>query len=88
LDGKARKHCILRIEKFSDTYVCFNYFLLAEYTEENPKIVTKCYHHYHLGCIYEWMERSENCPVCGKVMFTWYFLNDFLFSEFAQFIRD
>ncbi|KAK9700258.1 hypothetical protein RND81_08G227500 [Saponaria officinalis] len=41
---------------------------LEEYTEENPKIVTKCSHHFHLGCIYEWMERSENCPVCGKVM--------------------
>ncbi|KAL9231272.1 hypothetical protein vseg_006519 [Gypsophila vaccaria] len=41
---------------------------LEEYTEENPKIMTKCSHHFHLGCIYEWMERSENCPVCGKVM--------------------
>ncbi|CAN8300045.1 unnamed protein product [Cochlearia groenlandica] len=41
---------------------------LEEYTSENPKIVTKCFHHFHLGCIYEWMERSENCPVCGKVM--------------------
>ncbi|KAF2535307.1 hypothetical protein F2Q68_00022699 [Brassica cretica] len=41
---------------------------LEEYTSENPKIVTKCYHHFHLGCIYEWMERSEDCPVCGKVM--------------------
>ncbi|KAJ4707240.1 E3 ubiquitin-protein ligase [Melia azedarach] len=41
---------------------------LEEYTPENPKIVTKCSHHFHLGCIYEWMERSENCPVCGKVM--------------------
>ncbi|KAB2075058.1 hypothetical protein ERO13_A07G179700v2 [Gossypium hirsutum] len=41
---------------------------LEEYTLENPKIVTKCSHHFHLGCIYEWMERSENCPVCGKVM--------------------
>ncbi|KAL5739306.1 hypothetical protein ACOSP7_028224 [Xanthoceras sorbifolium] len=41
---------------------------LDEYTPENPKIVTKCCHHFHLGCIYEWMERSENCPVCGKVM--------------------
>lgn len=39
----------------------------AEYTPENPKIVTKCLHHFHLGCIYEWMERSESCPVCGKV---------------------
>ncbi|XP_022771839.1 E3 ubiquitin-protein ligase At3g02290-like isoform X2 [Durio zibethinus] len=41
---------------------------LEEYSLENPKIVTKCSHHFHLGCIYEWMERSENCPVCGKVM--------------------
>ncbi|XP_074290156.1 E3 ubiquitin-protein ligase At3g02290-like [Silene latifolia] len=41
---------------------------LEDYTEENPKIVTKCSHHFHLGCIYEWMERSENCPVCGKTM--------------------
>ncbi|GKV16950.1 hypothetical protein SLEP1_g27515 [Rubroshorea leprosula] len=41
---------------------------LEEYTPENPKIMTKCSHHFHLGCIYEWMERSENCPVCGKVM--------------------
>ncbi|KAH9676085.1 E3 ubiquitin-protein ligase [Citrus sinensis] len=40
---------------------------LEEYTPENPKIVTKCSHHFHLGCIYEWMERSENCPVCGKL---------------------
>ncbi|CAI9109901.1 OLC1v1009827C4 [Oldenlandia corymbosa var. corymbosa] len=41
---------------------------LEEYTTENPKIVTKCSHHFHLGCIYEWMERSDSCPVCGKVM--------------------
>ncbi|XP_022846086.1 E3 ubiquitin-protein ligase At3g02290-like [Olea europaea var. sylvestris] len=41
---------------------------LEDYTTENPKIMTKCSHHFHLGCIYEWMERSDNCPVCGKVM--------------------
>lgn len=41
---------------------------LEEYTKENPKIMTKCSHHFHLGCIYEWMERSDNCPVCGKEM--------------------
>ncbi|ONK58636.1 uncharacterized protein A4U43_C09F15090 [Asparagus officinalis] len=41
---------------------------LDEYTPENPKIITKCAHHFHLGCIYEWMERSEFCPICGKEM--------------------
>ncbi|MFS7985756.1 putative transcription factor C2H2 family [Helianthus anomalus] len=48
-----------------DEDVCPTY--LEEYTSENPNIITKCSHHFHLGCIYEWMERSENCPVCGKV---------------------
>ncbi|KAG9135525.1 hypothetical protein Leryth_021962 [Lithospermum erythrorhizon] len=41
---------------------------LEEYTIDNPKIFTKCSHHFHLGCIYEWMERSDKCPVCGKVI--------------------
>ncbi|KAL4639809.1 hypothetical protein ACB092_03G244800 [Castanea dentata] len=41
---------------------------LEEYTPENPKIVTHCSHHYHLSCIYEWMERSETCPVCCQVL--------------------
>ncbi|KAA8529972.1 hypothetical protein F0562_034424 [Nyssa sinensis] len=41
---------------------------LDEYNPENPKITTRCSHHFHLGCIYEWMERSDNCPICGKEM--------------------
>ncbi|KAL9386733.1 hypothetical protein Peur_019857 [Populus x canadensis] len=41
---------------------------LDEYTPENPKIMTRCSHHFHLGCIYEWLERSESCPICGKEM--------------------
>ncbi|CAN6726807.1 unnamed protein product [Malus baccata var. baccata] len=41
---------------------------LDEYTSENPKIITRCSHHFHLGCIYEWLERSESCPICGKEM--------------------
>lgn len=41
---------------------------LEEYTPENPRIILQCSHHFHLGCIYEWMERSELCPVCCKVM--------------------
>uniref|UniRef100_A0A1D1XYE4 RING-type E3 ubiquitin transferase n=1 Tax=Anthurium amnicola TaxID=1678845 RepID=A0A1D1XYE4_9ARAE len=41
---------------------------LEEYISENPRITMQCSHHFHLGCIYEWMERSDACPVCGKVM--------------------
>ncbi|CAI5476379.1 unnamed protein product [Closterium sp. Yama58-4] len=41
---------------------------LEGYTEENPRITTECAHHFHLGCIYEWMERSNLCPVCSKEM--------------------
>ncbi|XWS34218.1 hypothetical protein CRYUN_Cryun21dG0021600 [Craigia yunnanensis] len=42
---------------------------LEEYIPENPKIVLQCSHSYHLSCIYEWMERSENCPICDKVIY-------------------
>ncbi|PWA56283.1 RING/U-box superfamily protein [Artemisia annua] len=41
---------------------------LEEYDEENPKIITKCEHHFHLSCILEWMERSDTCPVCDQEM--------------------
>ncbi|XP_071708126.1 probable E3 ubiquitin-protein ligase RHB1A [Rutidosis leptorrhynchoides] len=39
-----------------------------EYDEDNPKIITKCEHHFHLSCILEWMERSDTCPVCDQEM--------------------
>ncbi|KAL0727212.1 hypothetical protein Bca4012_023305 [Brassica carinata] len=39
---------------------------LEEYDIDNPKLLTKCGHDFHLACILEWMERSEACPVCDK----------------------
>ncbi|XP_012481995.1 probable E3 ubiquitin-protein ligase RHB1A isoform X2 [Gossypium raimondii] len=41
---------------------------LEEYGTENPKLITKCEHHFHLSCILEWMERSDTCPICGQEM--------------------
>jgi hypothetical protein len=41
---------------------------LTGYTEENPKISTACGHHFHLACIYGWMEYSKHCPMCDKEM--------------------
>ncbi|RRT76278.1 hypothetical protein B296_00027113 [Ensete ventricosum] len=42
-------------------------YLFAEYRDDNPRTTLQCTHHFHLSCIYEWMERSETCPVCGRV---------------------
>ncbi|CAI9101883.1 OLC1v1000030C1 [Oldenlandia corymbosa var. corymbosa] len=41
---------------------------LEDYDAENPRIVTKCNHHFHLSCILEWMERSNTCPICDQEM--------------------
>uniref|UniRef100_A0A1D1Z5G7 RING-type E3 ubiquitin transferase n=1 Tax=Anthurium amnicola TaxID=1678845 RepID=A0A1D1Z5G7_9ARAE len=41
---------------------------LEEYDTENPRIITKCEHHFHLSCILEWMERSDTCPICDQIM--------------------
>ncbi|TKY60646.1 E3 ubiquitin-protein ligase [Spatholobus suberectus] len=41
--------------------------LEAKYDVENPKLATKCDHHFHFACILEWMERSETCLVCDQV---------------------
>lgn len=41
---------------------------LEEYNSDNPRIITKCEHHFHLSCILEWMERSETCPICDQIM--------------------
>ncbi|THU60249.1 hypothetical protein C4D60_Mb07t10650 [Musa balbisiana] len=36
------------------------------YDTENPRIMTKCEHHFHLSCILEWMERSDTCAICNQ----------------------
>ncbi|CAA6662606.1 unnamed protein product [Spirodela intermedia] len=41
---------------------------LEEYDADNPRIIPKCQHHFHLSCIFEWMERSATCPICDQLM--------------------
>lgn len=41
---------------------------LEVYTQDNPKIWTSCHHHFHMPCIYEWMERKDTCPICESKM--------------------
>uniref|UniRef100_A0A0D6QYI0 RING-type E3 ubiquitin transferase n=1 Tax=Araucaria cunninghamii TaxID=56994 RepID=A0A0D6QYI0_ARACU len=61
---KCKSESVLPLEDEED--VCPT--CLEEYDEENPKIITKCDHHFHLACILEWMERSETCPICDQQM--------------------
>ncbi|XP_064956922.1 E3 ubiquitin-protein ligase At3g02290-like isoform X2 [Musa acuminata AAA Group] len=62
--AEARKEVTYIFPSSEDEDVCPT--CLEEYTSEDPKITMQCSHHFHLGCIYEWMERSDACPVCGK----------------------
>ncbi|GAB4857406.1 hypothetical protein Ancab_015315 [Ancistrocladus abbreviatus] len=61
IEGKKSCESIFLAEEEHDCPIC-----LEEYDEENPEILTKCEHHFHLACILEWMERSETCPVCEQ----------------------
>ncbi|KAJ8529205.1 hypothetical protein K7X08_036040 [Anisodus acutangulus] len=54
------------IKSAEEDYVCPT--CLEEYDADNPRILTKCNHHFHLSCILEWMERSETCPICNQEM--------------------
>lgn len=52
--------------KVEEEDVCPTCF--EEYDEENPRIITKCNHQFHLSCILEWMERNHTCPFCSQEM--------------------
>jgi len=41
---------------------------LEDYTVDNPKIWAECGHHFHMPCIFAWMERKDTCPMCGSKM--------------------
>jgi hypothetical protein len=41
---------------------------LETFTDDNPSVVAKCGHRFHLHCIYEWQQRKPTCPVCGNKM--------------------
>ncbi|GBF87922.1 hypothetical protein Rsub_00634 [Raphidocelis subcapitata] len=37
---------------------------LDGFCDANPRIVTRCGHHFHLQCLYSWLERRPTCPLC------------------------
>ncbi|KAL4858217.1 E3 ubiquitin-protein ligase [Chlorella vulgaris] len=66
VSGKGHKGSTSALSTQDDEDVCPT--CLDPYTEHNPKVLTRCSHHFHLPCLYEWLERSETCPVCSRAM--------------------
>lgn len=64
--GELKKSTEPIVPPLEEEDVCPTCF--EEYDAENPKIITKCEHHFHLSCILEWLERSDTCPVCDQEM--------------------
>lgn len=60
---KSEPEPLLSTEEEDVCPTCFE-----EYDLENPRIITKCEHHFHMSCILEWMERSDTCPICDQMM--------------------
>lgn len=41
---------------------------LDSFTADEPCALTICSHQYHLQCILEWAQRSQECPMCFRVL--------------------
>lgn len=41
---------------------------LEPFTTADPATITGCKHEYHLHCILEWSQRSEECPICCQLL--------------------
>eukprot|EP00850_Spirogloea_muscicola_P011949 SM000076S21770 [mRNA] locus=s76:161980:165413:- [translate_table: standard] len=39
---------------------------LETFTVDEPSTLTTCNHEYHLQCILEWAQRSQECPMCWQ----------------------
>lgn len=57
------------IDDLVECVVCMD-----EFTKENPSVRTLCgcgenKSLFHLGCLYEWLDRQPNCPTCRQEIF-------------------
>lgn len=66
------------------------------YGEEDALMKTPCNHHFHKGCLIQWLWKQSTCPLCQKVVirnrtFHWFglvqpLLLDYLFYAWTFFI--
>ena len=41
---------------------------LDDFTDDDPAKVTLCGHRYHLQCVMQWRQRSDECPMCLRTL--------------------
>ncbi|ESW19741.1 hypothetical protein PHAVU_006G151600 [Phaseolus vulgaris] len=51
---------------FDDSFEDSCSICLEPFTFHEPSTVTSCKHEYHLHCILEWSQRSQECPICWQ----------------------
>lgn len=42
--------------------------MFSEVSEDNPFIILKCDHAFHVDCLATWVQRSSGCPTCRKTI--------------------
>ncbi|QDZ22866.1 RING-type domain-containing protein [Chloropicon primus] len=65
-DLKAEKEAALKRFKTQSLDECP--ICLEEFSQDSPAVFLNCGHAFHLHCVYEWLERSSTCAVCGMAV--------------------
>ena len=68
LFAQNNKRHIIKNYKFSFNQnfcsICLEKFLEKDYI-----IYLPCFHLYHKNCIFDWLKRKKNCPICKKKIY-------------------
>jgi hypothetical protein len=49
----------LEPEPISECSIC-----MEQIINENDKVITRCNHHFHSGCLHRWTMQNNSCPNC------------------------
>ena len=68
LFAKNNKRHIIKNYKFSfNQNICS--ICLEKFLEKDYIIYLPCFHLYHENCIFDWLKRKKNCPICKKKIY-------------------
>lgn len=67
--SKIRRHCIRKMRnRIMDAIRDNECSICLQHIECQSKFITRCFHSFHLDCIYTWCSKyANNCPMCKQV---------------------